>query len=107
MAAPLPAIVRPDGRIYQPRKITAHLVETFDTFGDHAVVVTGTHDVERARDLADILVAAEIGATYRAAEPELAWLRDGMANGGRAWIPDVRRGAAVVYFRQIDEVPHA
>lgn len=100
----LPSIVRPDGRIYRPRKIAAHLVETTD---DYAVVVTGTHDVERARDLANILVAAEIGATYRAAAPELAWLRDGMADGERAWIPDVRRGAAVVYFRQIDEVSHA
>lgn len=99
MARDLPAIKRPNGKDYQPRKIIAHSWEN-DTVHDSSagVVVLGTHDVERARVLADSCVKSWFGSELSAVEPEPGWYRLGYERGEPMWMEDERRGRAGVWF---------
>jgi hypothetical protein len=99
----LPAIQRPDGRLYHPRKITACAV-TEDDFVI-GVVVFGTHDEARAQPLADQYAAWQNGSGAVARRPELVWWRDGYESGHRRWVTDEGKGRAGVWFREITERP--
>jgi hypothetical protein len=98
----LPAIARPDGRIYQPRKVVAHAVIDGDELLE-GVVVFGTHDPDRALPLASEYVAWQIDSGYAPADPEPVWWRDGYASGHRTWMRDEKTGRAGVWFRKIVE----
>ena len=93
-------ITRPDGRPYSPRKLVAHAVanDDEDLVG---VLVLGTHDVLRARALADKYVAWQIGDDYAAVTYSTGWWRDGFEYGCRRWVPDPVRGRAGVMFEEI------
>jgi len=99
----LPAIQRPDGRLYRPRKVVAH------SFSDDldfisGVIVTGTHDRDRALKVAQELIDVHLGTGYRPVWSGNGWWRDGMENGQRCWVADDERGQAGVLFGKIEEV---
>ena len=97
-------ITRPDGRIYRPRKVVAHAIS--DRYDDDliGVVVLGTHDILRARALADEYVAWQIGSEFTAVTHHTGWWRDGFEYGHRVWVSDPVKGRAGVMFQEIVEV---
>lgn len=100
---PLWPVQRPDGRIYRPRKIVAHAIE--DDYEITRVLVTGTHDEDRAYRLARSLIEAEVGHGVEPANPGRGWWRDGMEHGNPCWVADDNRGAAGVLFCKFKSVP--
>jgi hypothetical protein len=100
---PLAALTRPNGRPYRPRRVAAHALADEDDILC-GVLVTGTHDRERALKLARELVAAELGRDYEPVESGSGWWRDGFEGGHRCWVADDERGAAGVIFGKIVEV---
>ncbi|HET9144069.1 hypothetical protein [Actinophytocola sp.] len=97
--ADLEPIERPDGRTYRPRKIVAWSWEDDTVHGWSAgAVVLGTHDVDRARVLADSSIKAWFGSELSAVEPEVGWYRLGYEYGEQIWAVDERRGRAGVWF---------
>ena len=97
----LPPIERPDGRLYRPRMIVAHVWDNEQAYGhydDYGVFVFGTHDVERARALADQAIKHFFDSGLTATEPERRWVRLGYDNGELAYIDDPVRGRAAVQF---------
>jgi hypothetical protein len=95
-------ITRPNGKPYRPRKVAAYPVANDDDMTS-GVMVLGTHDIERARKLADRCAAAWVDGGYVAAEPETGWFREGYEAGRPMWLRDEKRGRAGVYFREIVE----
>jgi hypothetical protein len=104
--ADLPEIMRPNGKPYRPRKITACAVLDDDelTVG---VVVFGTHDPATAQQLADAIAFRDAGSSFFATDPGRVWWRDGFDGGRRMWITDEEHGRAGVWFQDIVEVPGA
>lgn len=100
----LPVIERPDGRPYRPRKVAAYPVTDGDEMTS-GVMVLGTHDIERARPLADSCAAAWADAGCTAGAPEAGWFRLGYESGRLTWLRDAVRGRAGVWFREITEDP--
>jgi hypothetical protein len=99
----LPVITRPNGKPYQPRAVKAHAWGNDDAWESRSgAVVLGTHDVDRARLLAEEACNAWYGTAY-AVKPEVDWFRSGFSNGERAWIRDDVRGAAGVMFTAADD----
>ena len=96
------AIRRPNGKLYRPRKVSCHAVndENLDLV---AVIVFGTHDIERARPLAEDCVRYWSDEDCAAAEPVTGWWRDGYANGGRGWVNDSVAGRAGVWFEAVPD----
>lgn len=97
----LPAIERPNGKTYRPRKIVVEPIERPD--GGYAVIVFGTHDVEFAWPLATTWIKAETDPQDAAGEPRVGWWRDGYIYGERTWIPDDDLGRAGVWFTAVDD----
>ena len=95
-------VTRPDGRIYRSRKVIANAVVDGDEFLC-GVMVLGTHDVARAKPLADSYAAWQLGAGYTAADPVTGWWRLGFESGGHRWLDDPVKGRAGVWFREIAE----
>ena len=91
------AITRPNGKPYRPRKVTGHAVADEDDMVV-AVVVLGTHDVERAGPLAEDCVRAWVDSGYTAVNPVPGWWRDGFETGQRCWANDPVRGRAGFWF---------
>lgn len=106
MPADLEVITRPDGRQYRPRKIVAHPITDADDILC-GVLVTGTHDPDRAIELARRGVTAELGRGYEPVDPIAVWWRNSFAGGRRCWVTDEKRGQAGVFFGEIVEVPDA
>jgi hypothetical protein len=102
----LEPIERPDGRLYQPRKLAAHAVSGEDDFLS-GVVVFGTHDPANALPLAAEYVTRQLGKGYAPAGPRAVWWRDGFESGHRCWLDDDRAGRAGVWFREIVEAPES
>ena len=101
MTAPLPAVERPNGKLYRPRSLAAYAFED-DHAGEPGVVVFGTHDPDRARVLALQAARAWYGAEY-VIDPERVWWRDGIEHGERRWRHDTARGRAGVCFTASDD----
>lgn len=98
----LEMIMRPNGRPYRPRKVIAHaLSDEYDWLS--GVLVTGTHDQDRALRLARALVSQELGPDYEPVYAGGGWWRDGMEGGERRWVADDERGQAGVLFGKIEE----
>jgi hypothetical protein len=102
---PLWPVRRPDGRIYRPRKIVAHAIE--EDFEITRVLVTGTHDEQRAYRLAKKLIEDEVGHGVEPVNPGRGWWRDGMEHGNPCWVADDDRGAAGVLFCKFKSIPPA
>lgn len=96
----LPAIERPNGKTYRPRKVVVEPIEMRD--GSYAVIVFGTHDVEFARPLATKWITTESDPHDVAGDPCVGWWRDGYEHSDRAWIPDDELGRAGVRFTAVD-----
>jgi hypothetical protein len=95
-------IQRPNGKAYRPRKVIAYSVT--DEYEEICgVLVLGTHDIARARVLADELVAHYVDSCEVAAEPETGWWRDRFESGRLRWAADEVRGRAGVLFQKIIE----
>lgn len=97
----LPPIERPDGRLYRPRMIVAHVWDNDEAYGEddnYGVFVFGTHDIERAGALADQAIKHFFDSTLAATKPERRWVRLGYHNGELTYIDDPVRGRAAVQF---------
>lgn len=99
----LPAILRPNGKVYRPRKLVAYAFED-DHAGESGVVVLGTHDPVRAHALAERVARSWYGTEY-VVEPVQVWWHDGIENGDRRWMHDPVRGRAGVCFTASDDPP--
>jgi len=92
-------IVRPNGKVYRPRKgLRVAVYDNRDTGGiGHGIMVLGTHDIAAAVDVATRNPGdyeCEISAEYAV----VGWTRDGYQNNQRWWTEDPVRGAASVTF---------
>lgn len=94
-------ITRPNGKTYRSRKVTGHAVVDEDDMVV-AVLVLGTHDIERARPLAEECVRLWVDGGYTAASPVTGWWRDGFQLGQRCWVDDQVRGRAGVWFKAVE-----
>lgn len=99
----LPTIMRPNGSVYRPRKIVA--LPCGEEEGEvDSVYVFGTHDIERARVLADRAVAYWIDSGYCAGEARRTWIRDTFEGGYRRFVHDDGGGRAAVRFAVDDRI---
>ena len=92
-------IMRPNGKLYHPRRVVAHVVGE----EDEGVLILGTHDLARAQILADQMAEYVAGKGYVAVGPWTGWFRDGFRAGRREWVTDEERGRAGVCFQEIVE----
>lgn len=99
----LPAVTRPNGALYRPRKIVAQPCGEEEGEID-SVYVFGTHDVERARALADRAIADWIDYGYCAGDARLTWIRDTFEGGYRRFVHDEENGRAAVRFEVDDRI---
>lgn len=101
-------VARPDGRIYQPVKAPrAYLVD--DSYAaqnepDGYVYVLGTHDVERAYNLA-VHLAHRDGVAIDRETAHQTWIRQTIRDGDPFFETDPVRGAAAVSFDVVDDWP--
>lgn len=96
-AVALPAIERPNGKLYRPQRVVARLLDS-DQDMDALVLVTGTHDIERAKALASGLVTEWHGRGYEPVFARTGWWRETIRRHERYWDDDEVRGAAGVMF---------
>lgn len=89
--AELVPVTRPNGKVYRPRK-PPRAVPVEDDRDGSTVYVLGTHDVERARALAQRVTTV---CPYPRAE---SWHRLGMRNGDPYYVYDDVRGAPSLVF---------
>ena len=95
---------RPDGRTYRPRRpgLRVYAWENRESTGNEraGVIVFGTLDPDKARDIAHEMCAAWYGDAdaYHVAEPTPGWWRNSYSYSGPTWIADERRGSAGVMF---------
>ena len=96
----LPTIRRPNGKVYRPRKIVVEPWENDDYLAEYSVgvLVFGTHDIDRARPLANDFIKSQWGNELWAMNPFRTWVRNGFADGGTARFHDEERGRACVQF---------
>lgn len=101
-----PAITRPNGKVYRPRKIVAEF--TFDDYSssESGVLVFGTHDIHIARRLAFNLVNS-YDSSLMAVDYHQTWLYRTIRNGDIHFEYDPVFGRAAVEFRELVEVPLA
>jgi len=97
----LPAIQRPNGKLYRPRSLRVDYIDNENTWGEEhpfKTVVLGTHDVAVARERA----GSGRVCTYLI-NPCVDWLRLGYHSGELAWVSDDVKGAACVIFDESDD----
>jgi hypothetical protein len=94
----LPSIVRPNGKLYRPRKLR---VEEWNVRwqGQFSVLVLGTHDIDQALPLARQRAFEYDVEDIRLVET--GWWHDSIRNHDRYWTPDDVRGAAGVLFEEV------
>ena len=101
-------VARPDGRIYQPVKPPrAYLVDDHYAAPNEPsgyVYVLGTHDVERAYSLAELLAKRD-GVAIDRTTAEQTWIRQTIRDGDPFFDIDPVRGAAAVSFDVVDDWP--
>jgi len=100
----LPPVIRPDGRVYQPRKIAAYAVADADE-DLSGVTVLGTHDMAIAQKMASGYAEWQLGRGSAALDPEVGWFREGYENGRPMWQRDPVKGRAGVMFHGLREGP--
>lgn len=99
---PPPPIIRPNGKPYRPRRLSAHAVVANEDELT-GIIIFGTHDPGAAQPLADRYVTRWLEDDYCAVDPVVGWWRDGFGGGSRVWVADDVRGRAGVWFREIAE----
>lgn len=91
----LPAIMRPNGKIYQPRLIRTELIDDEDHWP--FVVVLGTHDIEFAGPYAQKMIDyTESGLVTRPIGP--VWYRHTIRDYETCWTWDDVHGSAGILF---------
>lgn len=97
MNVDLVPVTRPDGRIYKPRKRpVAELLDNSDSDWrgpEQLVYVLRTHDIERARSLAE-----RVAVGYELKAPLQTWTRLTIRRGEPEFEYDAVRGVPVVIF---------
>jgi hypothetical protein len=101
--AELVEITRPNGKVYRPRKEPrAQLVDNADDCEPYAwIFVHGTHDMDRAWDLAQP-EASRHGMVADRESAHQTWMRLAMRNGDPVYDIDPIRGTATVTFEVIE-----
>jgi len=95
----LSPIVRPNGKLYRPRKLRVVFYELPSEDEVYSqTIVLGTHDVELARS-----VARYGGILHYLTQPHIGWMRLGYDRGEQLWLHDDVRGAACVIFNESDD----
>ena len=95
----LDPVTRPNGKLYQPRKIRAEIWYDRDSI-ESQVVVLGTHNLVLAGIKAG-LVALSIDTNLTTADPVAGWWRSSIRNHEPFWDYDTVRGAAGVLFQLV------
>ncbi|HEY6493279.1 MAG TPA: hypothetical protein VIZ43_08405 [Trebonia sp.] len=101
----LPAIERPNGKPYRPKRVMGRLLNEA-TDEPTLILVTGTHDTDRAAEFARELAAYWLGSDVEPVAPMRGWWRQSIRRGDEYWTDDDVRGAAGVIF-SIGEAGHA
>lgn len=95
-------IVRPNGKLYRPRKGIVVVPWDDDTWGRGdacGVVVLGTHNVDLAQKLADKEIRSRWDSDMVGISEGCGWFRDTYRYGDRVWATDPECGRAGVWFR--------
>jgi hypothetical protein len=100
MTPGLEPVVRPNGKLYRPRRLRAIYYED-DFYSRYGVLVLGTHAQPVALELAAGEARYRVEGGVLDAVPEEGWWRDGFECGERAWIWDDVHGAAGLRFEII------
>jgi hypothetical protein len=88
-------ILRPNGKVYRARAaVRAHSWENLDTFSgdEQGLLVLGTHDLERAQNFANEMVAYWYGSNFPATLLSQGWFRLGYQYGDIRWVADELTG---------------
>lgn len=97
-------VVRPDGRIYRPHKAPRALLVADDRDPYAWIYVQGTHDVDRAYNLA-VRLARSQGVAIDRETANRTWIRAAMRDGDPVFDYDPVKGAAAVSFDVVDDWP--
>lgn len=97
--AKLPAVRRPNGKLYRPRGLRRALVESDGGYGPLRIIVLGTHDFEVAKEYAMPVINA-LGRDFTFKPPRTGWWYDSIRRGEPFWAWDDVRGAAGVMFEE-------
>ena len=93
-----PAIIRPNGKTYRPRKGPRQIGFTDESGFNAYVAILGTHDIDAAKK-----IAYPFQCLYLT-DPQLRWVKTVMRNGERYIATDAdEHGAAAVVFRESDD----
>jgi hypothetical protein len=96
-------ITRPNGKIYRPTKIRAHVTYTGYP-EDDGVIVLGTQDPDEALPYAQrTLDYSPLSGCYPAEQWSKGWWRNTIRNHESFWEWDAVRGAAGVCFEVTDD----
>ena len=101
---PLVPVTRPNGKVYRPRKVSAHHWSNQEVgySDDRGVVILGTQDFEACREFATRMAQYwDLGTVVD--NPRVGWFRDGYQYGNRWWVDDTERGAAGVIWEAFDQ----
>lgn len=99
-----PAIKRPNGKLYRPRKIVAEFF--YEDEIEAGIWVFGTHDGSLSRKLAsDLLLTYDKG--LMATSAYTLWVSRVIRNGTVMYEQDDEHGRAAVCFPELAEVPYA
>jgi hypothetical protein len=99
----LPAIQRPNGKLYRPRVITSEFWVDDEEI-ESGVIVLGTHDFGVARYEAFKLLENWEGGGWVAVDPERRWLRKVIRRHSYMFENYPDTGRACVWFRGLHEV---
>lgn len=101
---PLAPIVRPNGKLYRPRKVMCYAWAGDEPveWWARGVIILGTHDLDRAREFAERMCAYWYGLEH-AIRPVVGWWRDSYSGDGPAWVDDPVRGRAGISFTASEE----
>jgi hypothetical protein len=94
-------VTRPNGRIYRPRKPPRGLPVVNYRDDVEWIYIIGTHDVERARSLAEQIATRDGYELDSTRAPERSWQRLAMRNGDQMYVPDEVHGAPTIIFKVV------
>lgn len=97
-------ILRPDGRMYRPRKPPRAILVGDDY---DCVLVLGTHDLKLAQETAQKLLSVELGSDFTACSSERGWFEEKFRWGERTWIYNSERGQAGIMFNEVCDLGFA